>query len=115
MSVRLMTPARWPLILAPGRALAEMEGPEGAMKGEALLGEMPWLLGPGEGGMMVDAALGVVIEEKCEDGWTRVAEWVEGVGGPEDEGEAGSVTQRRWLSVATSLAVVCASVLAGVT
>ena len=91
-----------------------MEGPEGAMKGAAFGGDTPWLLGPGEGGIILLCPLGAEIEE-CEEVGTSVAEWIDGVGGPEEEGEAGSVTQSRCLSVATSLAVVCARVLAGVT
>ena len=38
MSVRLTTPTRCPLILAPGMALADIEGPAGAMKGDAVEG-----------------------------------------------------------------------------
>lgn len=44
-----------------------------------------------------------------------VAEWLDGVGGLEVDGEAGSVIHSRWLFVATSLATVCANVLVGVT
>lgn len=55
------------------------------------------------------------IEELCEDVGTNVAGWIDGVGGPLDSGETGSVIHIRWLFVATSLATVCASVLMGVT
>jgi len=40
-SVRLMTPTRCPLILAPGIALAEIEGPLGVMKGAAECEDTP--------------------------------------------------------------------------
>jgi hypothetical protein len=55
------------------------------------------------------------IEEPCDEVGTNVAGWAEGVGGPDEDGEAGSVTHNRWLFVATSLATVCANVLDGVT
>jgi len=38
MSVKLMTPNRCPLILAPGSALAETEGPVGVTKGVVVEG-----------------------------------------------------------------------------
>lgn len=55
------------------------------------------------------------IDELCDEVGTRVAGWAKGVGGPEDEGETGSVTHIRWLLVATSFATVWARVLSGVT
>ena len=44
-----------------------------------------------------------------------VADEREGVGGPEDDGDMGSVIQSRWLLVATSFATECARVFMGVT
>jgi hypothetical protein len=55
------------------------------------------------------------IDDECAEVGTSVAVWSEGVGGPEEEGDSGSVTQSRWLLVATSLATMCARVFIGVT
>jgi hypothetical protein len=63
MSVRLITPTKWPLMLAPGIALAEIEGPLGAMKGEAEFEDMPWEEGGGEGAIRFDCAEGEEMEE----------------------------------------------------
>ena len=55
------------------------------------------------------------IDELCDEVGTSVAGWVKGVGGPDDDGDTGSVTHMRWLLVATSFATVWARVLSGVT
>ncbi len=57
-SVRLITPTKCPLILAPDIALAEMEGPFGDMNGVAAFEEMPCEDGGGEGAMIFDCAKG---------------------------------------------------------
>lgn len=54
MSVRLTTPTKYPLIRAPGMALAEIDGPVGIMKGAATVGDMPWELCGGDGTTMLD-------------------------------------------------------------
>lgn len=41
-------------MLAPGMALAEIDGPLGANKGKAELEDTPWELGGGEGAMRLD-------------------------------------------------------------
>ena len=46
------------------------------------------------------------MEELWDEVGTIVAEWREGVGGPDEKGDAGSVTHIRWLFVATSFAMV---------
>lgn len=117
ISVKLTTPTRRPLIRAPGIELAEMVGPLGAMKG--VLGEASATLNgsaPTEGGgTMWCCPDPADIDEECDDVGTSVAVCRDGVGGPEDEGETGSVIHRRWLLVATSLATMCANVFIGVT
>ena len=55
------------------------------------------------------------IEELCELVGTSVAGWIDGVGGPLEDGDIGSVIHILWLFVATSFATVCAKVLIGVT
>jgi hypothetical protein len=116
MSVKLTTPTRCPLILAPGRELAETEGPVGVTKGVAFEGA-----GWGEFTLFVAEAKiwnwpdAEDIEELWEEVGTRVAGWIDGVGGPEEDGDTGSVTHIRWLLVAISLATVCARVFIGVT
>lgn len=50
-------------MLAPGMALAEIDGPLGAMKGEAELEDAPWELGGGEGATRFDC----VDEEEMEE------------------------------------------------
>lgn len=126
MSVSETTPTRRPEIRAPGSADAEIEGPVGAMKGG--LGEES-TTEPGEvengseegvavamGGVRMWPALA-----PCEklDEWldvgTSVAECSEGVGGPDEEGETGSVIHIRCDFVATSFATVWARVESGVT
>lgn len=103
-------------MLAPGNALAEIEGPQGAMKGRAAFVEwFPCWLGGGEGATRFDSAAGEERETLCDEVGAKIAEWVDGVGGPEEDGEAGSVIHNRWLLVATSLATVWANVLPGVT
>jgi len=96
MSVKLTTPTRCPLILAPGRELAETEGPVGVTKGVefngAGLGEFRLL---GEGAMIWDWPDADEIEELCEEVGTRVAGWADGVGGPDEDGDIGSVTHIR--------------------
>lgn len=117
MSVKLTTPTRWPLIRAPDTALAEIEGPLGAMNG--VLGDASATL-PGSalidgGGMAWCWPEPAEIDEEWDEVGTIVAVCRDGVGGPDEDGEIGSVTQRRWLFVATSLATTCASVFIGVT
>lgn len=73
-SVRLITPTKCPLILAPGIALAEIEGPLGTMKGEAAFEDTPWELGGGEGATIFDCAEGEEIEEPWDEVGTKVAE-----------------------------------------
>ena len=60
----------------------------------------------GDGGMIWDWPEAEEIDELCDDVGTRVAGWVDGVGGPEEDGEIGSVTHIRWLLVAMSFATV---------
>lgn len=55
------------------------------------------------------------IEELCELVGTSVAGCIDGVGGPLEDGDTGSVIHILWLFVATSFATVWASVLIGVT
>ena len=129
MSVSETTPAKRPEMRAPGREAAEMDGPVGAMKGS--LGEES-TTAPGEvekgseDGVL--AAMGGVptmypplplcwekLEEWLDVG-TRVAECRDGVGGPDEDGDAaGSVIHILCDFVATSLATVWASVEKGVT
>lgn len=52
MSVKLMTPNRWPLILAPGSALAETEGPVGVTKGVVVEKDACGDIDTGDGGMI---------------------------------------------------------------
>jgi hypothetical protein len=74
ISVKLTTPTKCPLILAPGRALAETEGPVGVMKGVefegAGWGELKLL---GDGGMIWDWPEAEEIEELCDEVGTRLA------------------------------------------
>lgn len=58
-----MTPTKCPLILAPGMAVAEIEGPLGAIKGVAAFADNPCELGGGEGATIFDCAEGEEIEE----------------------------------------------------
>ena len=53
--------------------------------------------------------------EEWLDVGTSVAECSDGVGGPDEEGDTGSVIHMRWDLVATSFATVCARVESGVT
>lgn len=81
-------------MLAPGMALADMDGPLGAMKGEAELEDTPWELGGGEGAIRLDCVDGEM-EELWDEVGTMVAVCVRGVVGPEEDGEAGSVIHNR--------------------
>lgn len=117
ISVKLTTPTSRPLMRAPGSEFADTEGPLGAMKG--VLGEASATL---PGSALTDGGGTTWVwpeltesDDECEDVGTSVAVWRDGVGGPDEEGEIGSVTQRRWLFVATSLATMCARVFMGVT
>lgn len=95
MSVRLITPMRRPLTLAPGRAAA----------GTARLGLAGVKGGPGVGETLwLGRTVGMLVEG------IRA-----GDAGTDDAGEAVSTTHMRCERVATSLATVCASVLYGVT
>lgn len=102
-------------MLAPGMALAEIEGPLGVMKGEAEFEDTPCELDGGDGATRFNCEEGDEMEEPWNEVGTIVAVWVKGVVGPEDDGEAGSVIHNRWLFVATNLATVWANVLSGVT
>ena len=121
MSVSETTPTRRPEMRAPGRLDAEMEGPLGAMKGVFGLESMVAVekgsdgMDVAGGGVMWCWPLPAEMELEWLDVGTRVALWRDGVGGPEEEGETGSVIHMRWLFVATSLATVCAKVESGVT
>lgn len=97
MSVKPTTPARRPLILDPGRELADTEGPDGWTNG-----------GFGDASeIAVESAVeacgmfawfwpdALEIEELCDEVGTSVAEFNDGVGGPDEKGDEGSVTQRR--------------------
>jgi len=95
MSVRLMTPLRWPERLAPVMAVAEMAG----VMVPARCGEGP------DAGAGIAAGRGVM-----GDGRTRFAGVEAGVGGPEDAGEGVSTIHMRWERVATSFATVWARV-----
>lgn len=114
ISVRLTTPTRVPLILAPGKEAAETLGPDWLITGvfgvasETCLGSEEVACGTSTWNCP-DAA------ELWEDVGTNVAVWRDGVVGAEDIGESGSVTHIRWLFVATSLATVWARVFIGVT
>jgi len=94
-SVRLITPTKTPLMLAPGIALAEIEGALGAVNGDAEFEDTPWELGGGEGAIRFDCAEGEEMEEPWDEVGTKVAGWVEGVGGPEEDGDAVSVIHNR--------------------
>ena len=78
-------------------ALAEMEGPIGAMNG--VFGEASATFSGSEDAAGGDIPRGSPDAEDnddlCEDVGTRVAGAVEGVGGPEDEGDIGSVIHIR--------------------
>lgn len=123
MSVNDTTPTRRPEMRAPGRADAEMDGPEGLMKGG--FGDES-MTEPGEVEKGSDGGVGVatggmpeVLTPEILDEWLDVGASVavcsEGVGGPDEEGEIGSVIHIRCDFVATSFATVCASVDSGVT
>lgn len=71
--MRLITPAKCPLMLAPGIALAEIEGPVGAMKGEAAFEETSCELSGGEGAIRFDCADGEEMDEPWEEVGTKVA------------------------------------------
>lgn len=117
MSVRLTTPTRRPEIRAPGNDEAEMLGPVGAMKG-AFGDESAIAAEDGSEGVEAVAG-GTTIPAEMEEAWLEVgasvAEWMDGVGGPEEAGDAGSVIHKRWDLVATSFATVYARVECGVT
>ena len=61
-------------MLAPGIALAEIEGPMGAMNGKAEFADTPWELGGGEGATRLDCAG----EEEMEEAWDEVGTTVAG-------------------------------------
>ena len=97
ISVRLTTPTNRPLIRDPGSELAETEGPVGATNG--VFGDASAMF-PGS----ADAEAGgkiwcwpepAEIEELCDDTGAMVADERDGVGGPDEDGDIGSVTQRR--------------------
>ena len=123
ISVRLTTPTRRPEMRAPGRAEAEMDGPDGEIIGA--LCEVSTTLCENESGAGgAEVAYGAPagcwpLPLEMADEWldvgTRVAVWRDGVGGPEETGETGSVIHIRWDLVATSLATVWARVERGVT
>jgi len=102
---------------------ADIDGPVGVMKG--VLGEWSAIVeanGSGaegadaaRGGVMWCCPLGVEKEEEWLEVGTIVAVWREGVGGPDELGDTGSVSHIRCDFVATSLATVCARVESGVT
>ncbi len=97
ISVKLTTPTRRPEMRAPGNDEAETLGPEGAMKG--VFGEESTTVVP-EGSEGVDVADGVVAyDEDTEEEWldvgTSVADCRDGVGGPEELGDTGSVIHMR--------------------
>jgi len=97
---------------APGSEEAEMLGPVGAMEGA--LGEgsaMAFAKGSecvdvASGGVPYEAPLPMDSEEEWLEVGTRVTECKEGVGGPDELGETGSVIHIRWDFVATSFATV---------
>lgn len=92
ISVKLTTPVNLPLILAPGKAAAEMLGNAGLIGGEVPIKALP-----DSGG----AARTLGAEILCA---------LAGVAGVHGDGDAVSVTHMRWLVVATSFATVCARV-----
>ena len=74
ISVKLTTPTKCPLILAPGRALAETEGPVGVTKGVEFEGAGWGVLKLlGDGGMIWDWPETEEIEELCDEVGTRLA------------------------------------------
>jgi len=82
---------------APGNEEAETLGPEGAMKG--VFGEESTTVAP-VGSAGVDVAGGdVAYDEDTEEEWldvgTSVADCRDGVGGPEELGDTGSVIHIR--------------------
>ena len=88
-SVKLTTPVSFPLILAPGKAAAEMLGKAGEIGGLVPINALP------EGGGAVNTLGALILAD------------VEGTEGVADgDGDADSVTHIRWLVVATSFATV---------
>lgn len=97
ISVKLTTPTRWPLIRAPGSALAEMEGPEGDIVGVLGDASATWS-GSDEvacGGWEKCCPGPRDIDELCDDSGAMVAVCSAGVGGPDDIGDMGSVIHMR--------------------
>ena len=125
ISVSETTPTRRPEMRAPGSADAEIEGPVGAMKGG--FGEESTTV-PGEVEKGSDVCVAVAmggVRMWPEVAWLKLDEWLDvgtsvaecsdGVGGPDEDGETGSVIHILCDFVATSFATVWARVESGVT